>query len=168
VRVKLVVIDLELPPWLKRWVLRLAIPAGLVLTGAVAWAASVHSWTSGETLKAQDLNDSFTAVQQQITSLPRVEGFHVACHGTNSAILGMSDGAGTTIVDGTAAGTCTLVFPTGMWSAPPFCTCTGAEGGIDADRKCQVGTTTTTQLKLAGWVGSAAQDLNVMVTCAGH
>jgi hypothetical protein len=66
-RLKIVVIDMEIPPRVKRWALRLGIPLALVLVGgAVAWAAGLVVWSDGQVLKAADLNGNFNYVEGQI------------------------------------------------------------------------------------------------------
>jgi C1q domain len=67
--VKVVVVDLEIPPKVKKWGLRLGIPLAVILGGtAVAYAAGLVTWTSGQTLTAADLNANFSALQNQITT----------------------------------------------------------------------------------------------------
>ena len=67
-KLKVVIVDLEIPPRVKRWALRVGIPLGVVLGGgAVAWAAGLVTWTTGTTLTAADLNTNFSYVQGEIT-----------------------------------------------------------------------------------------------------
>jgi hypothetical protein len=67
-KLKVYVIDWEIPPRGKRWGLRVGIPLGLLLGGgAIAWAAGLHTWANGDTLNATDLNGNFTNLQGQIT-----------------------------------------------------------------------------------------------------
>jgi hypothetical protein len=54
----------------KKWGLRLGIPLGVLLGGgAVAYAAGLVTWTSGQVLTAADLNSNFSQLQSQITAL---------------------------------------------------------------------------------------------------
>ncbi len=70
VKVKVVIVDLEVPARVKKWGLRLGIPIGVLLGGgAVAYAAGLVSFTAGQTLTAQDLNTNFTVLQNEITAL---------------------------------------------------------------------------------------------------
>jgi hypothetical protein len=72
-KVKVYVIDLEIPPRVKKWGLRLGIPLGVLLGGgAIAWAAGLHTWNNGDTLNASDLNGNFAQLQNEITSLPPI------------------------------------------------------------------------------------------------
>jgi hypothetical protein len=66
-KLKVVIVDVEIPPHVKRWALRLGIPLALVLGGgAVAWAAGLVVWSDGQALKAADLNGNFTYLEGQI------------------------------------------------------------------------------------------------------
>jgi phage-related tail fiber protein len=66
-KLKIVIVDLEIPPRVKRWGLRLGIPAVVLLGGAaVAYAGglvTLVTWSQGQTLNASDLNANFAAVQ---------------------------------------------------------------------------------------------------------
>jgi microcystin-dependent protein len=62
-KIKIVIVDFAISPKVKRWVLRLGIPAGIILVGGLALAASsVHVWSKNDPLTADDLNSSFQAV----------------------------------------------------------------------------------------------------------
>jgi microcystin-dependent protein len=66
-RLKIVVIDLEMPARVKKWCLRVGIPLGAVLGGgAIAWAAGLHTWNPGDKLLATDLNANFAYLQGEI------------------------------------------------------------------------------------------------------
>jgi hypothetical protein len=69
-KLKVVIVDLEIPPRVKKWALRVGIPLGVVLGGgAVAWtAAGLVNFTAGTTLTAMDLNNSFAYLQGEITT----------------------------------------------------------------------------------------------------
>jgi hypothetical protein len=77
-KLKIVVIDLEIPPKVKKWGLRISIPLAVLLGGsAIAWAATLHTWNTGDTLQATDLNGNFAALQAEITALQKpASGFH--------------------------------------------------------------------------------------------
>jgi C1q domain len=69
-KLKVVVVDLEIPPRMKRWGLRLGIPAVVLLGGgAIAYAAGLVTWSSGQTLQASDLNNNFSYLQGEIAAL---------------------------------------------------------------------------------------------------
>lgn len=63
-KLKLVVVDFEVPPRIKRWALRLGIPIAILAAAAgVALAVpALKTWNTGDTLTADDLNNSFQAV----------------------------------------------------------------------------------------------------------
>ncbi len=89
------VIDLEIPPRVKRWGLRIGIPAVVLGTGAVALAGTpLHSWATNDTLQAVDLNGNFSNLQEQITAL--------VPPGTIQAYGGIIDGNPGDTVDGGA------------------------------------------------------------------
>jgi hypothetical protein len=68
-KIKVVVVDLEIPLRVKKWAMRIAIPAVVLTAGAIALAASpLHVWNSGDNLKSSDLNANFASLQSQITT----------------------------------------------------------------------------------------------------
>jgi hypothetical protein len=69
-KLKFVVVDVEVPSRVKKWGLGLGIPLAVMLGGgAVAYAAGLMTWTSGQTLTAADLNNNFSLLQSEITAL---------------------------------------------------------------------------------------------------
>ncbi|MGH7298636.1 MAG: C1q-like domain-containing protein [Polyangiaceae bacterium] len=69
-KIKVVVVDLEIPPRTKKWGLRIGIPAVVLLAGgAIAYAAGMVTWSSGQTLTASDLNNNFSYLQGEIAAL---------------------------------------------------------------------------------------------------
>jgi hypothetical protein len=66
-KLKLVVVDFEIPARVKKWGLRIGIPTAILLGGgAVAYAGSLISFSDGQTLHAADLNSNFSNLQAQI------------------------------------------------------------------------------------------------------
>ena len=65
-KLKIVIVDLEIPPRAKKWGLRIGIPAAVLSVAAVALAAPLHVWSNGDTLQATDLNGNFTALQGSV------------------------------------------------------------------------------------------------------
>jgi microcystin-dependent protein len=63
-KLKMLIVDLEIPPRVKRWALRiwgfLAVLAGF---SAIAYASLPKTWGMGDMLTATDLNNNFAAVQ---------------------------------------------------------------------------------------------------------
>src|SRR5437667_6534908 len=69
-KIRVYVVDLEMSARAKRIVFGVGIPLALLLLGAgVAYAAGLVTWTSGQTLTADDLNSSFKYVQDEIVAL---------------------------------------------------------------------------------------------------
>jgi hypothetical protein len=66
-KLKVVVVDLELPPRVKRWGIRLGIPIFMLSVAALAYAAPTWKvWNTGDTLQAADLNGNFSILQGQV------------------------------------------------------------------------------------------------------
>ncbi len=69
-KIRVYVIDFEVPRSLKTWALRSGILLVLVLGGgAVAYASGLVTWSDGDTLRAADLNGNFTYLQSEISSV---------------------------------------------------------------------------------------------------
>jgi hypothetical protein len=68
-KLKVVIVDLEIPPRVKKWALRLGIPALVLSLAAVALAAPLHTWNTGDVLQAADLDGNFANLQGQITAI---------------------------------------------------------------------------------------------------
>jgi hypothetical protein len=68
-KIKLVVLDLELSRRTKRMAAAAAIAVLAVGAGAVAYANAPHAWSDGDTLTAVDLNGNFAALDGRITAL---------------------------------------------------------------------------------------------------
>jgi hypothetical protein len=66
VKIKVYVVDLEIPARVKRWGLRIGIPAALVVgAGALAYASVPKTWNSNDVLLASDLNNDFAALDRK-------------------------------------------------------------------------------------------------------
>jgi hypothetical protein len=112
------------------------------------------------------LQTTLSNLQTTVSTIQRLEAFHVYCNNSGSTVMA-SSGTAPAIANGTSVGTCSLQFPGSMWSSAPICTCSPAEGGVDADRKCQVGTELVSALQLAGFVSAAPAGLDLNVNCVG-
>ena len=95
-RIKVYVVDFEVPPRVKRVALRVGIPAAVVGLSAIAYASVPVTWTAGQALKSADLNSNFSALDSRITTL---EGGHVMTGATtpigNSGEIAISSTANT-------------------------------------------------------------------------
>jgi hypothetical protein len=78
-KVKVYVIDLPIPAFLKKWALRLAVPTSAILLGGVAFAGLPGGYADGQPLTAAALTSNFTYLQGEITTLqgalPSVSAF---------------------------------------------------------------------------------------------
>ncbi|MCL2448952.1 MAG: hypothetical protein FWD17_08405 [Polyangiaceae bacterium] len=68
-RIKVVVIDLPVPPVVKRWAIRVGVAAGILGGASVVALASPKVWTAGEALKSADLNANFSDLDSRVASL---------------------------------------------------------------------------------------------------
>lgn len=68
-KIKIVVVDLELSPRFKKWAMRVGIALAILGGVSVTYAATLISWTDGQTLTASDLNKNFAALQSEITAI---------------------------------------------------------------------------------------------------
>jgi formylglycine-generating enzyme required for sulfatase activity len=72
-KIKMVIVDLELSKREKRIVAGALVPVLLLLGGAIAKANVPHTWNKGDTLRAADLNEDFSALDQRLTALEQVD-----------------------------------------------------------------------------------------------
>jgi hypothetical protein len=73
-KIKVYVVDFEVPARAKAWALRVGIPLVVLLGGgAIAWAGGLHVWKTADTLQAADLNGNFANLQGQITALSTLQ-----------------------------------------------------------------------------------------------
>jgi hypothetical protein len=68
-KVKVYVIDFEIPPHVKRWGLRVRIPVVLLAAGGVALADLPVKYTDKQVLTANDLTANFNYVQGEVTTI---------------------------------------------------------------------------------------------------
>jgi hypothetical protein len=124
-KLKVVIVDLEIPPRVKRWALRVGIPLGVVLGGgAVAWAAGLVTWTTGTTLTAADLNNNFAYLQSEITTTAYGARTPSAFHATLSTPTTIASGTNTSVVFDT------LEYDLGSEYSTTAGTFTVAHGGV--------------------------------------
>jgi hypothetical protein len=124
-RIKIVVIDLEIPPRVKRWALRLAIPAVILGLAGVAFASLPHTFASGEVLTAASLNADFQNLDGRVSTLEtgRTIGASVVyTSATPSYSLGTQVPTGWAYQPtGSLGGDSLLTFPS-PFSGVPVCT----------------------------------------------
>jgi hypothetical protein len=93
-KLKVVVVDLEVSARTKRWALGIGVPLALLLGGsAIAWAAGLHTWNTGDTLQAADLNANFQALAAGQTPAQVVANFNAAVDGGAAVTLGAINAA---------------------------------------------------------------------------
>jgi hypothetical protein len=68
-KLKLVVIDLELSKRAKRIAAAALVPALVLAGGAIAYANVPHTWKDSDTLGASDLNNNFSALDTRLSKL---------------------------------------------------------------------------------------------------
>jgi hypothetical protein len=85
-KLKLIVVDLEMSPRARKWCVRLGVPAVILSVAAVALASPLHVWNDGDTLLAADLNGNFSNLQGQLTTI-QARGGAVVWKDANGAIV---------------------------------------------------------------------------------
>jgi hypothetical protein len=69
-KLKIVIVDFEIPLRVKKWGVRIGIPAAILLGGGtIAWAAGLHTWSQGDPLTAADLNGNFTNLDGRLAAV---------------------------------------------------------------------------------------------------
>ena len=91
-KLKVVVVDLEIPPRVTRWGLRLGIPALVLSVAAVALAAPLHVWNPNDTLTAAELNGNFSDLQAQVVPSGAVLAFNLSACPTGWTTLPSAGG----------------------------------------------------------------------------
>jgi hypothetical protein len=113
-KLKVVIVDLEIPPHVKKWGVRVGVTLAVLTVGAVALAGTpLHVWNTGDTILATDLNGNFSNLQGQINSLA------LSCT--------VVEGVGTTST--TAAAATPVTCPTGYVVTGCGCDGTGSNAG---------------------------------------
>jgi hypothetical protein len=107
-KLKIVIVDLEIPPRVKKWGLRLGIPVLVLSVAAVALAAPLHTWNTGDVLQATDLNGNFNNLQSQITAIQTSVAALQDAGKPVTAVVGI-----TATVAGANGGTATASCPSG-------------------------------------------------------
>ena len=96
-KIKVFIVDFEISPRVKRWALRIGIPAVVLGGAAVALASPPHVCATGDPLQAVDLN----SLQAQITAL---QSFQAQATADGGYALGAKYCGQTSAVSGTAFG----------------------------------------------------------------
>jgi hypothetical protein len=84
---KVIVVDLELPPRVKKWATRAVVALAIFAGAAAAYAETLVTWTSGQTLTADDLNKNFALLQGQVAAITPNAHTGVVTVGGNPVIL---------------------------------------------------------------------------------
>jgi hypothetical protein len=169
-KIKLVIVDLELPPRFKKWALRLGVLATIVLgASAIAWAAGLKEWVQGDVLNASDLNGNFTTLQQQITTLQGQNNGAITAgayitDGAGGAAIGYQTGGNwIQSVSRSSVGVVQISIAPSYFSANPPCSVT-ANSGVAVVATLPSVTTTAIQVVLQTPAGAPA-DSSFMIVC---
>ena len=144
-RVKIVIVDLEIPPSVNRWGMRHGIPAIAVAAGGIAYASLPHTFASGEVLTSANLNADLQNLDGRLAT---VEAFRedqisitVNAAETAASITSQVPAGWVTKVTSAAgnsgaglAATVTLEFAT-PFSVPPNCA-VNATGAASLTLQC--------------------------------
>lgn len=68
-KIKVYVIDFEIPSRIKRWALRIGIPVVVLVGGGIAFAGLPGGYADGQPLTKEELDSNFNYLQNEITSL---------------------------------------------------------------------------------------------------
>jgi hypothetical protein len=129
-KIKIVVIDLEIPPPVKRWALRIAIPVAILGAAGAAYASLPHTFASGETLTAANLNADLQNLDTRVAALEPVRPLVATLTWTGSAVTVSSPSPSGWISSGTlSSGILTLNFAT-AFTVAPACFFTGTISGF--------------------------------------
>jgi len=168
-KLKVVVLDLELTPRFQKWAVRIGAVAALVLGGgAIAWAAGLHTWNQDDVLNATDLNGNFTTLQGQITTLQGqtngaiTAGAYIVDNAGGASIGYQSGGSWIQSVNRTATGSVTITIAPSYFSTNPPCSVT--PNSVASFATLPVVTTTQILVNLLSPGGSAV-DSNFMIVC---
>jgi hypothetical protein len=99
-KLKLMVVDLELSKRAKRIAAAVLVPVLVVAGGAVAYADMLHVWNQGDTLNANDLNSNFADLNGRVSTLETKEAAITSWTAYSPAV--------------TASGTMLMVKPEGV------------------------------------------------------
>ena len=153
-KLKMVVVDFEIPARVKKWGLRVGIPAAVLLGGgAIAYAGGLTTFTDGQTLHASDLNANFTALQGQIMSPvnSNMNARFPSDSPINPATTPMSWQASSEVGTSSAAGLLSasfpVAFPNGVLSVIPVLGDSNSCGDVPITLANLHGKTETHQLK---------------------
>ena len=165
-KLKVVVVDLELPPRFKKWALRIGVAATLLFgAGAITWAAGLHTWNQNDVLNANDLNGNFTTLQDQITALqtaPVTVGAYITVS-TGGAVIGYQTTSWIQSVNRTGPGAVTLTLVPSFFSANAPCTISTNNMAAIASLPSVVTNSITVNMQSAA---GAAVDSNFMIICS--
>jgi hypothetical protein len=152
-------IDFEVPPRVKRLLLW-AIPVSILAAGGIAWASLPHSFVSGETLTAANLNSDLQNLDSRVATIESIRTVYAAV--ASNGTLTYEAPSGWATATSTFGGTCsntqdlTLTFAV-PFSAPPVCT-------VDSN-PTMIRTITATSIQLYCAVGDQPNGFTVL--CAG-
>ena len=95
-KLKIIVVELEIPTRVKLWSLRIGISvAALATASAVAYGSVPKTWIARDTLVASDLNNNFASLDLRVTAL------ETGSAGLQSSLAALQANAITTIMNDT-------------------------------------------------------------------
>jgi hypothetical protein len=174
VKVRVYVIDFEIPAWVKSWGIRIGLLAVLLGMTAVAIAASppLHVWSTGDTLQEADLNGNFKALGDRVTTLENGERVQRAQLGSDGSVASQT-GTWISLVNHAGVGNYVITFAAGVFSATPTCVATASAGNqispsieIYSVSKNGITCNATSASKLTGDVGTSI-DTGIFLICVG-
>jgi hypothetical protein len=126
-KIKIMIVDFEIAPRVKRWAIRIGIPIAVVTGGGALAFASLPQFKDGDTLTAKSLNDEFLAVSKGQDAMDArvaaLEGQHLVYGVLDASCKFASQSGGISTVNN-GPGDCTVVFAASTFSSPPTCVAT--------------------------------------------
>jgi len=158
-KIKIIVVDFEIPPRAKRWALRMGIPAVVLGLAGVAYASLPHTFASGEVLTAANLNADLQNLDGRIGTV-RTVAATITSDGSsyNSVTNEVPAGSVSTVTGNGDFPVLTLSSPFG---GVPVCV---ASADVDVPATIAVIAVTAGSVSI---VGSSSVATSVSIVCVG-
>lgn len=160
---RVVIVDLEIPPRVKRWGLRLGIPLAVLLgAGGIAYATGLVTWSSGQTLQASDLNNNFNYLQEEIGTLQSLAS--TSGNISSAGAVQRQTPSWVSSANHMSTGAYSVSLQSGFFSGTPDCVASALGGGnYEADIESESQSTVVVYTSTDG----ALADASFTIVCVG-